>query len=227
MASGSDARDDWDRNLEAVRSAAERADFVIYYQHFQITNEDLSGDRSSRVQGHLEVDDVQEWQSRFAKAIIDAGAGMFIAHGDRIFDGVEIYQGSPIIRQFGGFAYQGLQAEGSYDPLVWEGLLGVLTIRAGRVSAMEVLPLRLDEGREDEYGGEVEFRQKRGFSDLAAGEQGRRIPRAIRRTLPKLRHERAARKRARADRGLVTSRAGRKRRRRARTCQTHACQTHA
>ena len=168
-------QDDWDRNIEAVRSAAERADFVIYYQHFQITNEDLSGDRSSRVQGHLEADDVQEWQSRFAKAVIDAGAGMFIAHGDRIFDGVEIYQGRPIIRQFGGFAYQGLRAEGSYDPLVWEGLLGVLTIRAGRVSAMEVLPLRLDEGRESEYGDEVEFRQKRGFSDLAAGEQGRRI----------------------------------------------------
>ena len=168
-------QDDWDRNIEAVRSAAKRADFVIYYQHFQITNEDLSGDRSSRVQGHLEAGDVQEWQSRFAKAVVDAGAGMFIAHGDRIFDGVEIYQGSPIIRQFGGFAYQGLQAEGAYDPRVWEGLLGLLTIRDGRVSSMEVLPLRLDEGRESEYGGEVEFRQKRGFSDLATGEHGRRI----------------------------------------------------
>ena len=29
-------QDDWDRNLEAVREAAARADFVIYYQHFQI-----------------------------------------------------------------------------------------------------------------------------------------------------------------------------------------------
>ncbi len=168
-------QDDWDRNIEAVRSAAKRADFVIYYQHFQITNEELSGDRSSRVRDHLDVGDVQEWQSRFAKAVIDAGASMFIAHGDRIFDGVEIYQGSPIIRQFGGFAYQGLQAEGAYDPLVWEGLLGLVTIQAGRVRSMEVLPLRLDEGRESEYGSEVEFRQKRGFSDLAAGEQGRRI----------------------------------------------------
>lgn len=168
-------QDDWDRNIEAVRAAAGQTDFVIYYQHFQITNEELSGDRSSRVRDHLDVGDVREWQSRFARAVIDAGAGMFIAHGDRIFDGVEIYQGSPIIRQFGGFAYQGLQAEGAYDPLVWEGLLGLLTIRAGRVRSMEVLPLRLDEGRESEYGSEVEFRQKRGFSDLAAGEQGRRI----------------------------------------------------
>ena len=100
---------------------------------------------------------------------------MFIAHGDRIFDGVEIYKGRPIIRQFGGFAYQGLQAEGSYDPLVWEGLLGLVTIRAGRVRSMEVLPLRLDEGRQSEYGDEIEFRQKRGFSDLADGDQGRRI----------------------------------------------------
>ena len=58
---------------------------------------------------------------------------------------------------------------------MWEGLLGLVTIRAGEVSSMEVLPLRLDEGRQSEYGGEIEFRQKRGFSDVAAGEQGRRI----------------------------------------------------
>ena len=167
-------QDDWDRNIEAVRSAAQRADFVIYYQHFQITNEDLS-EGSSRIQGHRNVGDVQEWQSRFAKAVIDAGAGMFIGHGDRIFDGVEIHKGAPIIRQFGGFAYQGLQDEGSYDPLVWEGLLGLVTIRAGRVRALEVLPLRLNEGRQSDYDSPTEFRQNRGFSDLAAGEQAQRI----------------------------------------------------
>ena len=167
-------QDDWDRNIEAVRSAVEQADFVIYYQHFQITNEDLSGG-SSRIQGHRNVGEVQEWQSRFAKAVIDAGAGMFIAHGDRIFDGVEIYNGAPIIRQLGGFAYQGLQDEGAYDPLVWEGLLGLVTIRAGRVRALEVLPLRLNEGRQSDYDSPIEFRQKRGFPDLAAGEQARRI----------------------------------------------------
>ena len=167
-------QDDWDRNIEAVRSAVERADFVIYYQHFQITNEDLS-EGSSRIQGHRNVGDVQEWQSGFAKAVIDAGAGMFIAHGDRIFDGVEIYKGAPIIRQFGGFAYQGLQDEGSYDPLVWEGLLGLVTIQARRVRALEVLPLRLNEGRQSDYDSPIEFRQKRGFSDLAAGEQAARI----------------------------------------------------
>ena len=168
-------QDDWDRNIEAVRSAAGRADFVIYYHHFQITTEELSGDRSSRVQGHRDVGEVEEWQSRFARAVIEAGAGMYLAHGERIFDGIEIYRGRPIIRQFGGFAYQGLQAEGAYDPLIWEGLLGLLTIRDGGVQALEVMPLKLDEGRESEYGSAIQFRRKRGFSDLAAGEPGRRI----------------------------------------------------
>ena len=168
-------QDDWDRNIEAVRSAAQQADFVIYYQHFQITTEELSGDRSDRVQGHRDIGDVGEWQSRFARAVIDAGAGMYIAHGERIFDGIEIYRERPIIRQFGGFAYQGLQDEGSYDPLVWEGLLGLVTIQAGRVRSLEVLPLRLNEGRQSDYNSPIEFRQKRGFSDLATGEEGRRI----------------------------------------------------
>jgi poly-gamma-glutamate capsule biosynthesis protein CapA/YwtB (metallophosphatase superfamily) len=165
-------QDDWDRNIEAVRSAARQADFVIYYQHFQIDNDDPAEHPSY---GHRDVGDVKEWQSRFARAVIDAGATLYIAHGDRVFDGVESYKGRPILRQFGGFTYQGLQAEGAYDPRVWEGLLGLVTVEAGRVRAFEVRPIRLDEGRQAEYGDDIAFREKRGFSDLAAGEQGRRI----------------------------------------------------
>jgi hypothetical protein len=57
----------------------------------------------------------------------------------------------------------------------WEGLLGLVTAEAGRVRAFEVRSIRLDEGRQAEYGDDLAFREKRGFSDLAAGEQGRRI----------------------------------------------------
>ena len=110
-----------------------------------------------------------KWQGSFAKAIIDAGAGLFIAHGDRIFDGVEIYNGRPIFRQFGGFSYQGLQNQGAYDPLVWEGLLGMMTIEDGYIRFIEISPLELDEGNEKEYGNEIEFREKRGYSEVASG----------------------------------------------------------
>jgi len=165
-------QEDWDRNIDAVKSAKEKADFVIYYQHFQIAQKDADGKGKN---DHKKVGDMYKWQEAFAKAIIDAGAGMFIAHGDRIFDGVEIYKGRPIFRQFGGFSYQGLQDQGAYDPLVWEGLLGMLTIEDGAVRSIEITPLVLNEGIQKEYGDAVEFREKRGFSEVATGPKASKI----------------------------------------------------
>jgi len=164
--------EDWDRNIAAVKSASQNADFVIYYQHFQIDQKDADGKGKY---GHKKAGDMHRWQETFAKAIIDAGAGMFIAHGERIFDGVEIYKGRPIFRQFGGFSYQGLQDEGAYDPLVWEGLLGMLTIRDGTIRSIEITPLALNEGNQKEYGDAIEFREKRGFSEVARGAQATKI----------------------------------------------------
>jgi len=164
--------EDWDRNIAAVKSASQNADFVIYYQHFQIDQKDADGKGKY---GHKKAGDMHRWQETFAKAIIDAGAGMFIAHGERIFDGVEIYKGRPIFRQFGGFSYQGLQDEGANDPLVWEGLLGMLTIRDGTIRSIEITPLALNEGNQKEYGDAIEFREKRGFSEVARGAQATKI----------------------------------------------------
>ena len=165
-------QEDWNRNINAVRSARQNADFVIYYQHFQIDQKDADGKGKY---GHKKVGDMLTWQEAFAKAIIDAGAGLYIAHGERIFDGVEIYKGRPIFRQFGGFSYQGLQSEGTYDPLVWEGLLGMLTIEDGYIGSIEIVPLKINEGIEKEYGDAIEFREKRGFSEVATGPMSAKI----------------------------------------------------
>lgn len=165
-------QEDCDRNINAVRSAKQSADFVIYYHHFQIDQKDADGKGKY---GHNKVGDMHKWQEEFAKTIIDAGAGMYIAHGERIFDGVEIYKGRPIFRQFGGFSYQGLQGEGAYDPLVWEGLLGMLTIKDGYIDSIEIFPLELNEGIEKEYGDAIEFREKRGFSEVATGSMSAKI----------------------------------------------------
>lgn len=167
-------QEDRDRNLAAVREAAANADFILYYQHFQLDLDefdDLSpGDSTG--DGHFRVEDVAEWQTEFARAVLDAGASMYVGHGHRAFDGVEVYKGKPLLRQLGGLAYQGLNPEiGAYDEYrPWEGLIAEVVIRAGRVQRIDLTPLDLDEGetyRED-YD-DLEFLSRRGLAQPASG----------------------------------------------------------
>jgi poly-gamma-glutamate capsule biosynthesis protein CapA/YwtB (metallophosphatase superfamily) len=166
--------EDRERNLAAVREAAANADFVLYYQHFQIDLDEFAGlaPGDSTPDGHLWVDDVAEWQTAFAREVLDAGASMYLGHGHRAFDGVEVYKGKPLLRQLGGFAYQGLNPEiGGYEQhRPWEGLLADVVVRNGRVEEMTFLPLDLDEGemyRADH--DDVEFLSRRGLAQLARG----------------------------------------------------------
>jgi poly-gamma-glutamate capsule biosynthesis protein CapA/YwtB (metallophosphatase superfamily) len=163
-------QEDWDRNIAAVEEAAQNADFIIYYHHFQIDDDVVKGQSED---GHLAIGmTAKEWQYDFAKAIIDAGASMYLGHGHRGFDGVEIYNGRPLFRQLGGFAYQGISDEiGHYDDdYAWWGLLANMTIRNGYVRSIEFFPLELDEG--DEYSADYNkegFLTRRGFSEVAKG----------------------------------------------------------
>ena len=125
-------RADWDRNLEAVREAAAKADFVIYYQHLQLDGGDFDGVGSGEQNedGHYPVPDLEAWQEGFAQAIIDAGASLYLGGGHRGFDGVEWYNGRPIVRQSGGLAYHAMGDVGGYPgEFAFWGLIGLLTGR--------------------------------------------------------------------------------------------------
>jgi hypothetical protein len=58
-------KEDWDRNLATVRDAAAKADFVLYYHHFQLDLDKFSevspGDTTS--DGHMWVDDLDEGET--------------------------------------------------------------------------------------------------------------------------------------------------------------------
>ena len=166
--------EDWERNLAAVREAATRADFVIYYQHVQLDADEFAevapgGETSD---GHRWIEDLPTWQSEFARAVLDAGASVYVGHGQRGFEGVEIYDGKPLIRQLGGLAYQGLNPDvGAYDEYrPWEGLLANLVVQRGRTLRIEFIPLDLDEG--ESYRADydtVEFLSRRGLAQVATG----------------------------------------------------------
>jgi hypothetical protein len=51
----------------------------------------------------------------------------------------------------------------------------MLTIKDGYIGSIEIFPLELNEGIEKEYGDAIEFREKRGFSEVATGPMSAKI----------------------------------------------------
>src|SRR3989344_3518583 len=160
--------EDWDRALGAVRTGKANSDFVIFYQHYQIDPSDIEGQDNN---DHRDVNmTLAAWQDSFARAVIDAGAGAYIAHGERVFSGLKIYKGAPIFYQLGGFAYQGNDPQpGHYDTWTWRGLVANLKVENRAVKSIEFVPLLLDEGA-SYYTSSTALQTlaKRGFAQAAA-----------------------------------------------------------
>lgn len=142
---------DAERNLAAIRSAAQRADVVIAYHHAH----------------HWEPDwqNTPDWQQPWARQCIDAGATIYIAHGVPILHGVEIYREKPIFYSLGNWVFHTKTDPGHYDHRVWESAIVDMHIDGPQISAIHLHPIALNEmGRNGPA-----FYRTRGFPEFAAG----------------------------------------------------------
>ncbi len=85
-------KDDVEAIARVVRSAASLSDLVIVSLHCH-----ESGASRSVPADFIPV---------FARAVIDAGADVFVGHGPHVLRGVEIYKGKPILYSLSNFIFQ-------------------------------------------------------------------------------------------------------------------------
>ena len=83
---------DLDEITRVVRSAATLADIVIVSLHCH----ESGADRSVPA----------DFIPIFARAVVDAGADIFVGHGPHVLRGVEIYKGKPILYSLSNFIFQ-------------------------------------------------------------------------------------------------------------------------
>jgi poly-gamma-glutamate synthesis protein (capsule biosynthesis protein) len=86
-------KDDVQQIAAAVRSASKLADYTIVTIH---AHEGGQGGRLVPA----------EFLVTFARAMIDAGADVFVGHGPHVLRGIEIYKGKPILYSLGDFIFQ-------------------------------------------------------------------------------------------------------------------------
>jgi len=105
-----------------VRNAAQLADYVLVTIHAH-----ESGDRNSVP---------AEFLVTFARAMVDAGADLFVGHGPHVLRGIEIYQGKPIFYSLGDFIFQNETVlrlpEENYAPYGLDQTRGVADFNAAR-----------------------------------------------------------------------------------------------
>ncbi len=85
-------QEDMDEIAAAVRSADRLADYTIVTIHAH------EGNRNRLVPA--------EFLMTFARAMIDAGADVFVGHGPHVLRGIEIYKDKPILYSLGDFIFQ-------------------------------------------------------------------------------------------------------------------------
>jgi poly-gamma-glutamate capsule biosynthesis protein CapA/YwtB (metallophosphatase superfamily) len=95
--------EDAERILQSIRTARQRADLVIVYQHNHVF-----GNRSFNTiftEGMAERLAPNPWLKTWVRAEIDAGADVVVMHGAPLLHGVEFYRGRPIFYDLGNFIY--------------------------------------------------------------------------------------------------------------------------
>lgn len=85
-------KEDLDGIAAVVRNASRLADYTIVTIHCH------EGDRDRTVPPKFLV--------TFARAMMDAGADVFVGHGPHVLRGIEIYKGKPILYSVGDFIFQ-------------------------------------------------------------------------------------------------------------------------
>jgi poly-gamma-glutamate synthesis protein (capsule biosynthesis protein) len=131
------------RILDAVRAAARESQTVIAYHH----NHDWGGargsglppDREKRI-GRFET---QPWAIEWARELIDAGASVYVAHGDPTLHGVEIYNGRLILHGLGNYIFHSAGGSDRYGPLAYMSVVATAEFSDGRLQSARFRPVVL------------------------------------------------------------------------------------
>jgi poly-gamma-glutamate synthesis protein (capsule biosynthesis protein) len=133
---------DVERNLQAVREAAQQADYVLVSFHEHL----WPGEFKDVV--HLpawpqEWARVRDWKRNLAHQLIDAGATTVLSHGVPRACAVEMYRGCPILYSLGNFIFHS-RAEASWPMSeAWNGFIVKAELRDGKMQHIRLIPIIL------------------------------------------------------------------------------------
>ncbi|MGB9588662.1 MAG: CapA family protein, partial [Armatimonadota bacterium] len=129
---------------EDLRAARALADFVIVSVHWGI-------ERMHRP---------CPWQRKLARLMIDRGADAIIGHHPHVLQGIEVYNGKPILYSLGNFVFPSIHNANN------DSCIAILTIEGGD-AFLEIRPVRIQYGVPQLPTGEESMRIGRFIASLS------------------------------------------------------------
>lgn len=106
------------QTLEEIEKASQTCDYVVVYVHWGIERDELP----------------QDYQRTMGKQYIDAGADLVIGSHPHVLQGVEFYQGKPIVYSLGNFVFGSSIPRTALLQVEWDGQETQLTLIPGTSS---------------------------------------------------------------------------------------------
>lgn len=131
------------RILDAVRAASRDSTIVLAYHHNHYWGDPagsgLPPDRNTQI-GRFET---MPWAVDWARELIDAGASIYVAHGDPSLHGVEVYKGKLILHGLGNYIFESVGGNDRYGPLAYMSAVATAEFSNGELVAARFRPLIL------------------------------------------------------------------------------------
>lgn len=138
------------RLLEKIKEAKAVNDYVVVYVHWGVEREEFPKD----------------YQRTLGRQYIDAGADLVIGSHPHVLQGIEYYQGKPIVYSLGNFVFGSSIPKTMLLKVRLEGEQTELSVIPGTSSAGYTRELT-EEGKKQEF-----YRYLEGISDIAIDEHG-------------------------------------------------------
>ncbi len=136
------------RLLGAVRAAGASADLLIVYLHNHYWGEPRGSGLPPGRERRIDRFQTPGWMEALARELIEAGADVFVAHGNPALHGIEIHHGRPIFYGLGNYIFQAVATPDRYGPLAYQSVVARIAFHDGRLAAIDLQPLvlALDQG---------------------------------------------------------------------------------
>lgn len=131
------------RILDAVRAAARESKLVIAYHHNHYWGDPVGSGLPPDREKRIERFETLPWAVDWARELIDAGASIYVAHGDPSLHGVEVYKGKLILHGLGNYIFESVGGNDRYGPLAYMSAVATAEFSNGQLVAAKFRPLIL------------------------------------------------------------------------------------